>query len=124
MNFTNIGFNKKPIMQDVVCSHGICLKCLGMENTWSIKFKWTEHKGHKEKNYYRVHSFVGGDTPIFVLKYTIANSIGIEADLNVITLTYQDIVLSDESKTLLDYNIPNGFITIKVNHSQTEYFQT
>lgn len=109
---------------EAVCSHGFCLECLKMKNTWSIKFKWMEICGYQDKRFNRVLEFVGGDTPIFILKCSIANVIDDEINPEDVVLTYRSIELSDNEKTLADYKIPSGFIVMDVRHSVTDYFET
>lgn len=124
MCFTYAGIADKIKMHETFISHGVCLKCLRMEDTWSIKFRWTELVRYKEKNYIKTIDFVGGDTPICAIKYSIIGTIGNEVNPDDVTLLYKGTPLDDDEKTLQDYRIPRGFITMNVKHKVTGLFET
>lgn len=120
--FTNVGTNEKIKMHETLISHGVCLKCLGMEETWSIKFRWVEHVQYNMKNFMKINDFVGGDTPICAVKYYIAGVIGDSVNPDDVTLLYRGVALDDDVKTLQDYGIPRGFIIMNVKHKVTDFF--
>ena len=101
----------------------MCLKCLNLEDTWSIRFKWKEVKRNGAvKSFYHVIEFVGGDTPVCAIKLSILSVVSNDCNPETAVLLYNGIELSDEEKTLKDYNVSSGFLVMILKNRDTCYF--